>query len=160
MNKPKPTKYLSKVDQEEIKARLQFIMDNYDISPAVLLNIMTKMFKPDSFAAFRLPKDWQMKSCLPNEMMKFISSMPDIESYRACDLRDLVIEKFPNSGIEPARIYSTCHYFVNRDRYMAYQQKWNEEHPERRKEIAHKSNSRRATVYKAYREQQKGESNG
>ena len=148
-------KRLHKWEQEEIAQKFKAIADEYDVSLLSLYRIIDTMVNPLSSAAFHIPEEERKKNYLPDDMMKFLLSVQNIESYRPCDLRDLILEKFPNSGIESKRIYRTCQYLVRKDYWRAKIDIWNEEHYERRMEITRNNTEKKRVLYQEFLKRQK-----
>ena len=144
----KQIKHMNKVQEKEVTEKILAIVNEYNLSPYQLYGILVKMSMPMSQRAFRIPEEKRLKHCLSIEMTEYILSIPDYKTYRACQLRDMVLEKFPNSGYSDLKIYRACHYLINRERYIALSQKWNTEHHERRLELTKKNNTKRTALFK------------
>lgn len=144
----KKSKHITKIQEKEVTAKILAIMNKYNLSPSQLFRIMAKTSTPMNSWTFRVPEEKRLKHYLPDEMILYILSVPDYKTYRPCQLRDMVLEKFPDSGYSNKKIYDACNYLINKERYVALQQKWSEEHHERCIELAKKNWRKRVALYK------------
>lgn len=152
---------LTKKEQRQVLEEVRALADKYNVSLASISNVIAKVINPHGNKSFRIPEEKKLKHMLPEALVDFITSIPDLDSYRVCDVRDMVIEKFPDSGYSRHKIYCTCHYLMNKEAYKKAYRDWAQANKEAARANAKASWARREAIRKeTMAEYRKGENNG
>lgn len=152
---------LTKKEQQQVLKEVQALADKYNVSLVSISNVIAKVINPYGSRAFRMPEEKKLKHMLPEAMVDFITAIPNLDSYRVYEVRDMVIEKFPDSGLSRMKIYSACHYLMNKEVYKKTYNDWRRANKEMAKAHAKASWERRDAIRKETNAKyRKGESNG
>lgn len=150
---------LTKKERRQVLKEVQALADRYNVSLISISNVIAEVINPYGSHSFRIPEEKKIKHMLPEAMVDFIITIPDLNSYRVCEVRDMVIEKFPDSGLDKRKIYSACHYLMNKESYRKAVRDWVQANKEVAKACAKASWERREAIRKeTLAECRKGES--
>ena len=153
--KRRGSRQLTKKQQREVLKELQAMAQRYDVPLSSIYGVIDRVVNSTNLRSFRIPEENKLKHTIPQVMTDYILSIPDLYSYRACDVRDMVIEKFPDSGIKPSKIYLACYYLMNKDTFRYYNDKWRQNNKEAYLEKGRASHERKKRIYKELKEANK-----
>lgn len=139
---------LTKKEQRQVLEEVRALAGKYNVSLASISNVIAKVINPRGNRSFRIPEEKKLKHELPEVMVDFIIAIPDLDSYRVCEVRDMVIEKFPDSGYSNHKIYCACHYLMNKEVYKKATHDWAQNNKEARKALTKASWERREAIRK------------
>lgn len=139
---------LTKKEQRQVLKEVQALADKYNVSLVSISNVIARVINPYGCRSFRIPEEKKIKHMLPEVMVDFITAIPDLNSYRACEVRDMVIEKFQDSGLSRKKIYRACHYVMNKETYKKTRHDWVQANKEMAKACAKASWERREAIRK------------
>ena len=150
---------LTKKEQRQVLKEVQALADKYNVSLASISNVIAKVINPLGNKSFRIPEEKKLKHMLPEAMVDFITAIPDLNSYRVYEVRDMVIEKFPNSGFSRMKIYGACHYLMNKEVYKKTYRDWAQSNKEAAKACNKASWERRKAIRRETMDEYKKERN-
>lgn len=137
---------LSEEEEKIVLEQVKLIANMHNIPVTTIVSIIYR--SRNYFNSYVIPEDKKEKrKILTREMIDYIKSIPNFETYRICTIRDMVLEKFPNYNVNPGRLYKGIHAFVNSERYSELAKEWHKNHKDRVTAVNKKYYERKKQFY-------------